>query len=412
VNTSTPVLALQGAEDPVQQGGIELARSLGRLGIATYGIFTHPRTAAARSRFYAGVRFWRLATHTAAQSVAYLEACATDIRRPALLVALDDVAAAFVDANAVRLGASFIFASQPPGLHRNLTDKRELSALCQRSGIPSPAIRQVTSREQLLEAAEDVAYPAVLKCIDPVARRQNPAARSVTLARSPQQLIEAYDAMDSVVFGNVMLQEYIPGGTSGAWLFNGYFDRHSRRLFGMTGRKLRQSPPESGAATLAVSADQPALIETATSFLSALDYRGVVDMDFHHDPRDDTYQLLDVNPRLGASFRTFVDANGLDVARAMYLDLTGQPVPAAAPRLGRKWVVEQRDVSAAMALRREGRLTLRGWLVSLRGVREATWIARDDPMPFVAMAAHYMGRMVQRLRARLGRLRPRLRAAR
>jgi D-aspartate ligase len=412
VETSTPVLALQGAEDPVQQGGIELARSLGKLGVPTFGIFTSRKTAAARSRYYVRVKHWRLARHAAGESIAFLEAFASEVRRPAVLVALDDVAAAFVDANAERLSATFIFARLPVGLHDRLTDKRKLSELCGRLGVPSPAIRPIGSRDELLETAGTIDYPVVLKSIDPVARRENPNARSVTVIRSPEHLIESFDSMNSSVFGNLMLQDHVPSGTSGAWLFNGYFDDASRSLFGMTGRKLRQSPPDSGAATLAMSVDHPALLEVATRFLSGLGYRGVADLDFHYDPRDQTYQLLDVNPRLGASFRTFVDTNGLDVARAMYLDLTGQPVSMAPSRHGRKWIVEQRDLSAALALRRAGHLSLARWLASLRGVQEMTWVAFDDPVPFVAMSAHYLGRFGNRTRARVRRLASRLRVRR
>ena len=36
-----------------------------------------------------------------------------------------------------------------------------------------------------------------------------------------------------------------------------------------------------------------------------------------------------MNPRIGCTFRLFAATNGMDVARALYLDLTGQPVPAA-----------------------------------------------------------------------------------
>ncbi len=61
---------------------------------------------------------------------------------------------------------------------------------------------------------------------------------------------------------------------------------------------------------------------------AALGFRGIVDLDLRFDPRDAQYKLLDFNPRLGAQFRLFTTGTGVDVARAAYLDLTGQPVAA------------------------------------------------------------------------------------
>jgi len=50
---------------------------------------------------------------------------------------------------------------------------------------------------------------------------------------------------------------------------------------------------------------------------------------YRFDARDGKYKLLDVNPRIGSTFRLFAAQNGLDVARALYLDVTAQPVPCA-----------------------------------------------------------------------------------
>ena len=111
----------------------------------------------------------------------------------------------------------------------------------------------------------------------------------------------------------------------------------------------------------------------------------MVDLGWRYDARDGRYKLLDVNPRIGGTFRLFVASNGMDVARALYLDLTGQPVPAAAARDGRKWLVEPNDLQASLLYWREGALTPGQWLGSLRGVEEAAWFARDDLAPFLAM---------------------------
>jgi predicted ATP-grasp superfamily ATP-dependent carboligase len=131
--------------------------------------------------------------------------------------------------------------------------------------------------------------------------------------------------------------------------------------------------------------------------MKALGYRGIVDMGYRYDARDGRYKLLDVNPRIGATFRLFVGSNGLDVARALYLDLTGQPVPASQAPEGRRWLVENQDLSAGLVYLRDGHLTPAEWLRSLRGVSEVAWFAWDDPVPFGLMLGGELVRGLQRL---------------
>jgi predicted ATP-grasp superfamily ATP-dependent carboligase len=182
-----------------------------------------------------------------------------------------------------------------------------------------------------------------------------------------------------------MLQQYIPGGDESVWMFNGYFDRKSACVAGLTGKKLRQHPVHTGATSLGICLSNNSLRETTSAFMGALGYQGIVDIGYRYDARDGRYKVLDINPRIGATFRLFVGMDGTDVARLLYRDLTGQPLPAIAHAEGRKWLDEHRDFFAARQYRREGSLTIGTWLRSLRGVRETAWFARDDLRPAFRM---------------------------
>jgi D-aspartate ligase len=120
-------------------------------------------------------------------------------------------------------------------------------------------------------------------------------------------------------------------------------------------------------------------------------------MGYRYDARDGQYKLLDVNPRIGATFRLFVGTNGIDVARALYLDLTGQQVEMAGVQKGRKWLVENHDTISSLRYLRDGRLTLTDWLQSFRGVKEGAWFALDDPLPFAVMCLRFLARGSQKL---------------
>jgi predicted ATP-grasp superfamily ATP-dependent carboligase len=129
-------------------------------------------------------------------------------------------------------------------------------------------------------------------------------------------------------------------------------------------------------------------------------YRGIVDAEFRYDAATGRYLVLDLNPRIGANFRLFVGANGMDVARACYLDLTGQPVAPADPPEGRKWWVESYDPATWPAYFGRGGAPWRELVRSLRGVREAAWFAPDDLGPFLAMARRRAGDARRNLRSR------------
>ena len=112
--------------------------------------------------------------------------------------------------------------------------------------------------------------------------------------------------------------------------------------------------------------------------MKSIGYRGILDIGYRYDMRDGKYKVLDINPRIGSTFRLFVGENGLDVARAQYLDLTGQSVPSSELVEGRKWFVEDRDLVSSFRYHYEKSLTFKQWLTSYRGVQESAWFAWDD----------------------------------
>jgi len=106
-----------------------------------------------------------------------------------------------------------------------------------------------------------------------------------------------------------------------------------------------------------------------------------------------------VNPRIGSTFRLFAAQNGLDVVRALYLDVTGQTIPTASVPEGRKWIVEYNDLVSSWADFRKRKLTVSSWLRSLRDVQEGAWLAFDDlkplaMLPLLWLCKRFTGRSV------------------
>jgi predicted ATP-grasp superfamily ATP-dependent carboligase len=153
----------------------------------------------------------------------------------------------------------------------------------------------------------------------------------------------------------------------------------------------------AGPTTLGRSVRNDALREQAIKLFSAISYHGIMDLDFRLDRRDGRYYLLDFNPRIGAQFRLFEDSDGIDVVRALHLDLTRRGVRTGPQIEGRTFIVEFQDLLSSYSCYRSGDLRMKEWVLSLQGVAEGAWWATDDLLPFLLMCLWMPSRAASRV---------------
>ena len=377
-------------------GALGIARTLGRLGVPVHGVQEDRWAPVARSRYLRERLSW-MDAGAGKENLSRLLGLGRALGGRAILIPTDDVGSIFVAEHAQSLRECYRFPGQDPLLVRSLCNKQQLYHLCREFDVPAPQTWFPTTRDELLDLLGEAVFPVVLKAIDPWLLRRGAQLASVTIANDAKELLRWYDRLEDPRHPNLMLQEYIPGGPESIWMYNGYFNAHSEPLVHFTGRKLRQHPPYTGMTTLGVCASNEVVEATTKRLMKAIGYRGIVDMGYRYDARDGRYKLLDVNPRIGATFRLFVGTNGIDVARALYFDLTDQRVEMAGARAGRKWLVESYDTISSLRYLRDGRLTPTNWLRSFRGVEESAWFALDDPLPFAVMCLRFLARGPRKL---------------
>ncbi len=373
-----PVLVLG---PPRYVGPLGVMRSLGALGVPVYGLAHRRPSAAGVSRFSAGsipAGHDGRPSDDPARDLAALCGAGSRLGRGTVLIVGSDEWAFFVADHADVLQEWFRFPRVSPSLVRKLATKDGLYHLALKHGVPTPRIEFPSSADEAARIANELRYPVFMK---PVVSK--PRGQWKDIAEDPATLLSNFELMaEPGPDPNVMFQEYIPGRDEDVWMFNGYFDRHGRCQVAFTGQKLRQHPAHMGIATFGVCRENKQVIDTTVKLLSKLGYWGLVDIGYRFDARDGQYKVLDINPRLGGAFRLFVDRNGLDVARAMYLDMTGHAVPAAQPWEGRLWVKEDADLIALKYYRRLDGLKVGSWLRSVLKADEGATFSLRDPLPF------------------------------
>jgi predicted ATP-grasp superfamily ATP-dependent carboligase len=324
-------------------------------------------------------------------TIEQLLAAGRELGGRAVLMPCSDEWTMFVAKWAGALSGVYRFPRLSHELAHRLRDKHQLQSLATERSVGIPASVRPVDGADAYRFAMMLDYPVVIKTS---ASRDN--GNQTAVVSNADELVAAFRLMDDP--GNLICQRLVPGDDSDCWLFNGYFDDQSRCLARFSGRKLRQWPPGRGITVLAEATRNPEVEQIAVGFLTGIGYRGPVDMDFRRDPADGSYHLLDVNPRLGGVFRLFEDGRGLDVARAMYLDLIGEPVEQARQREGRRFVNEGAFLVAMLKSWRTTLRTPRTTIRELHGAEMRTFRLKD-PFPFlVHMATVIRGHAAARLR--------------
>ena len=122
-----------------------------------------------------------------------------------------------------------------------------------------------------------------------------------------------------------MVQEVIPGGGSQQFSYCAFF-RNGEALGSMVVRRRRQHPLQFGrSSTYVETIDVPILEKFSQRFLRAIDYYGLVELEFKLDPRDSQYKLLDVNARTWG-YHSLGAGAGVDFSYMLYADQVGIPV--------------------------------------------------------------------------------------
>ena len=263
-------------------------------------------------------------------------------------------------------------------------DKRNTYRLANQLGIPTPQTWYARDTSELDQIPADPPFAVKPAIKENFIYATGAKAWRANDRRELKQLFRRASAL--VGSGQVMIQDLIPGGGDRQFAYCAFF-KEGQAVGSMVVRRTRQHPPEFGRSSSFVETiEHPLLEELSKRFLRSIDYYGLVELEYKHDPRDGQYKLLDVNARTWG-YHTLGRAAGVDFAYMLFADQVGQPVQLCRARPGVSWIRLITDVPTATMQFFGGRQNVRAWLRSLKTANTESVFSRKDPFPGLAELA-------------------------
>ena len=371
--------------------GLAITRSLGRRGIPVY-VLDDQRSVSSFSRYATRVvKGVDLSTERNTIDSVLSIGRAYELRNWVLFPTRDETVAAFSRHRAEL--ARFYRVTTPPWKSvRWAWDKKQTYDLARRLNIPCPMTFSPRSEKDLAQFASKL--PLAVK----PAIKENffyATGAKAWRAETPAQLRELYlRALRHIPKQEILLQEIIPGDGAHQVSYCAFF-RDGNAHSTLMACRARQHPREFGrAATYVETMDVPEIEALATRFLRAIDYYGIVEVEFKQDPRDGQYKLLDVNARAWG-FHALGYAAGVDFPYLLFADQLGLHVNSSRGNPGIGWMRALTDVPTAIADIVRGHLSIGSYLKSLRNTRIESVFSKDDPLPSLAeiiLLPYYMSK--------------------
>lgn len=381
--------------------GIAVIRSLGRLGVPCAAIRAPARgDHGPRSRYLAfTIEVERNSDDETLMAAIRRAREKLGVVRPAVLIPSTDRYSEFLSRNLAPLTPDFLPCCPDPETADAFLDKWKTARICEQNGVLIPFTACPETPEELESVAARVAYPVIVK---PRYTYGSDFPGKNAVFDDAGAMLRFFSG--TKLLGSCVIQEIVPSGDGDILVTAAYSGTDARVRAMYSGRKIRQYLPDYGATCCGISERHPQLEEASRRFLENIGYKGFAALEFARSRKDGRAYFLELNTRTYYHNQLFADV-GVDLTQAAYLDRAGRAADAAArlrpQRDGVVWLDFRRDFQSMRIKRRQGRITVGGWLASILRARSfAVWDWRD-PVPFACACAWRSGEMAANLLRRL-----------
>lgn len=260
-------------------------------------------------------------------------------------------------------------------------DKRNTYKLAQELDIPAPKTWHSEDFRELEQIDAD--FPLAIK---PAIKEHFIYATKAKAwrANSQAELKTLYErAAKFMPPSEILVQELIPGDGCQQFAYCAFF-KNKRAIGSMVVQRRRQHPPEFGrASTYVETVDLPILEALSERLLRAIDYYGLVEVEYKLDPRDGQYKLLDVNARTWG-YHTLGPRAGVDFPYLLFADQLGHELEGSRAEAGVSWIRLMTDLPTGLAEIFRRRLDWQAYMRTVRSCNTEAVFSSRDPLPGLA----------------------------
>jgi len=360
--------------------GLGVVRNLGREGVPVFGVDFKSKAPGLKSRYCKPL----VAPDPLAQPDAALEfllAQGRGLSDKGILYPTSDEYVLFVSRFRKQLERNFLFAMPSEEVIESILNKRKQYELAEEVGTPFPKTYYPESEQDIQKIKDQLEYPAFIKPYCSHIWRETFRNKGFKV-NSASELVHRFRAVSDVKL-QAMIQSIVTGPDSNIVEVYGYLSRKHEPLAVFVSRKLRQYPNHFGVSTCSESIHDEDATVTALKFYRDIKYRGIGHIELKRDDRDGKYKLLELNARTPPS-NTLPTQAGINFPLIQYMELTNQRIEQINDYLdGIKWLDAVLDSLSFFELYKNGNLSPRQWLNSLRHIDCHAYYARDDWSPFL-----------------------------
>ena len=241
------------------------------------------------------------------------------------LAPVSEIAARLISRVRARYEGRLRLLVAPAPVVEACVDKDAMFALCDRLGVPVAARETVTDHAGLLEAIERIGRPCIVKPLDAAFYL---FGRKAIILREGDDVSAALPAWPAE-HAALCVQEFIEGPRHAVM-----FAAREGRLIGAVDMEARRTDEADGTGhttELLSRRAHPVVRHALESLVASLGYTGVGDMDIMVDEARGRFSFLELNPRLGATYKC-AEVCGLPMSTLMLeLGTGGAPAHRADP---------------------------------------------------------------------------------
>lgn len=390
---------LQPTHSLVLLGGMEnslsLTRSMGRLGVKVFVIA--PSNCAAHHSKYC-VRSWCIPDGVSEEAYYKDFFFSQDSEIPfkdSIVLACSDRAIAFLAQNEKALSKRFILDITPPELHQKLLDKQETLRLADMVGVDFPKHWEINQLADIEDIESEIQFPVLIKPIHSHKFQAKFKAKLFLVETFPDLLSKAKQTFDAGLA--FMLCEHIPGPDTLLSSYYTYMDEDGKEWLSFTKRIIRRSPKNFGRGSCHVTEWLPETAKVGQQFFKGIGFKGLGNIEFKRDPRDNRLKIIECNARFTAA-QEQVFQSGVDIGQIIYRRLTNQPCQGTKTyrQFLYYWYFDD-DFDAYRDLRREGEITFREWASIWFKPKVFPYWSLSDLKPFWFMLKHNFSPRLKRI---------------